>query len=488
MRIDTYFGFFAEAVLTAVGTSLTQLTTVPVNLEAVEISTTNTIKLRFSEVETVLLPELAAKVEVNFVFALTEADVATLTRLSGDRMPFHKLLEQVISTAAEPFNFVTKRRNRLTALTISRNVTGFTAHHLDGEVSYTMATGQFSLPKGHGFAMRLLVTARGRDMIEERAEQKSTQRALFSIREGAYLCRPQWEPPPPPPGMERGAGLSEGMRNAWLQTFLGANGGKVANRLFGRPVGLLTESVEAEAFAALAVQSGPPTVARLQLNGEKALELFVLLPGDSAKSLIQLSRSGQEKFLGDLFRVLYGESAERWGAFAGTPMTWKLLAARQIPTDALDAVTTRLEGGGLMLSQRAHMDDGHLAWLVAMPPHTWHWLMRVTARAMGRPTDGLPNRQVIFESTGWGQNQVPWKALLPVFNDRDLRELMHVLDSAKATTAHLAAVAELLDPGLRERWREAMAVRQRELVVRIDRHRLPAIPGAPCQSIVSTHA
>ncbi len=65
-----------------------------------------------------------------------------------------------------------------------------------------MATGNFSGRRGTGFAVRFLVTAAGRDLIEERATQKSTQRALFSINQGAYLCRPQWDPPPPPPGLE----------------------------------------------------------------------------------------------------------------------------------------------------------------------------------------------------------------------------------------------------------------------------------------------
>ena len=168
MKIETYFGFFAQAVMTAVGTSLTDLTRTACNLEHLAIATTNTLKLRWSDVETVLLPQFAAKAEVNFVLALTPHDVAGIERLATGRMPLHKLLEQVVSTAMEPFNFVGKRRNRLTGLQISRNVTGFTAHHLDGEINYTVATGHFSVPKASGFALRLLVTAAGRDMIEER--------------------------------------------------------------------------------------------------------------------------------------------------------------------------------------------------------------------------------------------------------------------------------------------------------------------------------
>ena len=162
MNIQTYFGFFAEAVMMAVGTSLTKLTGQAVNLGEVQVSTTNALKLRWSEVETVLLPIMAAKAEVNAIFALTEADVDSLNRLADGRISFHKLLEQVISTAAEPFNFITKRRNRLTGVDISRNVVGFTAHHLGGEINYTQAKGIFTVHRKPGFALRFLVTAHQR--------------------------------------------------------------------------------------------------------------------------------------------------------------------------------------------------------------------------------------------------------------------------------------------------------------------------------------
>jgi hypothetical protein len=468
MNIETYFGFFAEAVMMAVGTSLTNLTATAVNLERVALSTTNTLKLRWSDVETVLLPQLAAKVEVNCVFALTPHDVAGLNRIVGDRMPFHKLLEQVISTAIEPFNFISKRRNRLTGLQISRNVTGFTAHHLGGEVNYTMATGIFAVRRGSGFSLRMLVTSAGRDLIEDRATQKAAQRALFSITEGAYLCRPQWEPPPPPPGLETGAQLSELMLNGWLQTFFGRNDGEMAGRLFQRPVGLQCQLCDVEALRAGAVAGGPPTVARLQLGEEKALELFVVLPAAAAGQLIRLSRSGQERFLGELFRALFSESAQLWEAFSETPMRWRLLAARKIPSDAMDAVTKRLEGGGLALRQIARMDEGQLEWLLAVPPHTWHWLMRMTAKGMAHPAEGLPNRQSIFRATGWGSGRVPWARMAGFLSDRELQDLIRVLAGAGLAEPALAAVAGALDGPFRKRWLEAMPVMQRERTERYE--------------------
>ncbi|HKI98477.1 MAG TPA: hypothetical protein VKB51_08410 [bacterium] len=468
MNIETYFGFFAQSVMMAVGTSLTSLTGSAVTLERVELSTTNTLKLRWSDVETVLLPQLAAKAEVPFVFALTEHDVAGLTRLAGERMPFHKLLEQVVSTAAEPFNFIGKRRNRLTGLQVSRNVTGFTAHHLGGEVSYTMATGVFTVPRGNGFVLRLLVTAAGRDLIEERATQKATQRALFSINEGAYLCRPQWEPPPPPPGLEQGAQISELMLAGWLQTFFGRNDGEIGNRLFQRPAGLQCQVVDAEAMAALVGKDGPPTVARLQLGDEKALELFVVLPAAAAGQLIRLSRSGQERFLGDMFRALFADSAKLWEAFAETPMRWRLLAARKIPSDAIDAVTKRLEGGGLIARQTARMDEGYLEWVLAIPPHTWHWLMRITAKGMALPAQGLPNRQAIFRATGWAQGRVPWARMAGFLSDRELQDLIRVMGQAGLAEPVLASVAEALDGPFRQRWLEAMPVMLRERTERYE--------------------
>jgi hypothetical protein len=468
MKIETYFGFFAEAVMTAVSSALTSLTGSGVKLEGVALSTTNVLKLRWGAVETVLLPQLAAKAEVPFVFALTPHDVTALQRLAGERLPFHKLLEQVISTAAEPFNFVGKRRNRLTGLQISRNVTGFTAHHLGGAVAYTMATGNFATGRGAGFALRLLVTPAGRDLIEERATNKAAQRALFSINEGAYLCRPQWEPPPPPPGLEQSAALSELMLNGWLQTFFGRNDGQMAGRLFQRPVGLQCQVTEPAALAALAARDGPPTVARLQLGEEKALELFVVLPASAAKQLLRLSRSGQERFLGDMFRALYGESGRLWEAFAETTLRWRLLAVRQIPSDATDAVTRRLEGGGLAVRQFARMDEGHLEWMLALPPHTWHWLMRITAKGMAHPSEGLPNRQAIFRATGWGTGRVPWARMAGFLSDRELQDLIRVLGQARLGEAVLAAVAAALDGHFRERWLEAMPVMLRERTERYE--------------------
>ena len=44
MEIETYFGFFAQSVLTAIGTSLASQTGLSVTLDKLALSTTNTIK------------------------------------------------------------------------------------------------------------------------------------------------------------------------------------------------------------------------------------------------------------------------------------------------------------------------------------------------------------------------------------------------------------------------------------------------------------
>ena len=467
MQIDTYFGFFAHSVMMAMGTTITSLTAEAVNLERVALSTTNTFKLHSSEVATVLIPALAEPGELPFVFALSEHDVAGLVKVAGERISLQKLMEQAVGSAVEPFNFMAKRRNRLRGVQFSKNVTGLTAHHLNGQVRYTMATGHFSVPKGRGFAIRLLVTARGRDLIEERATQKSTQRALFSINEGAYLCRPQWEPPPPPPGLDRGGEVSETMLSAWLQTFFGLNDGLMPNRLFNRPVGLMSQVVAMEAFTALA-EKGAPTVARLQINDVKALELLVVLPPQAADSLGNLSKSGQERFLGDLFRALFQDSAKLWERFGETPWTWRLLWVGKIPKDSMDAVTKRLEGGGLVLRQMARTEEGSLDWLLGVPPHTWAWLLRLTARAMMMPDNEAPNRQTVFKATGWSQHSLPWKRLLGQVKERGLQDLMRVLQQVRIGEPALAAVAAGLDDALRARWLEAMPVMLRERTQRYE--------------------
>src|SRR3972149_2741802 len=207
MRSETYFGFFAESFFKAIQGSLTQQAVSRISYEGVDIGTTNSLKLRWSEIDTVILPERLIEEDIPWVIALSARDVQTLSELSQRGTSLQRLMEQAVSTAMEPFNLISKRRNRLSGLIFSRNVTGLTAAHLEGEVSYTMATGRFKLRSQSEFALRLLVTAKGRDRIEERATAGHTQRALFSIIEGAYVCSPQWEPPPPPPAEEAPTGL-----------------------------------------------------------------------------------------------------------------------------------------------------------------------------------------------------------------------------------------------------------------------------------------
>lgn len=491
MRIDTYFGFFAEAVFTAIATALSQQTGRKVALAGVQLTATNTLKLRANHVDTVLVPQLAERVDVPFLFALGEQDAAQLTRLAAGRTSLHGLMEQALATAVEPFNFMNKSRNRLRGVHISRNVTGLTAYHLGGAVHYTMAVGRFlaggpagvapsaaaaargrsasaqpaaagtsaSNEAGVQFAVRFLVSAPGRDVIEDRATQQATQRALFTISSGAYLTRPQWEPPPPPPELERGTTLSEAALQGWVQSFCGLNDGLMANRLFQRPAGWSMAIIKDEGLKQV-LSGGPVSVVRMQLNEDAALELFILLPAPVKSALMQLSKSGREGFLGDLFRAVFAESAAVWERFAGTPARWKVLTVRDIPADALDVVESRLGGGGFALSQSARLDGGPLTWAVAIPPHTWRHVLRLTAQGMGLAAEDTPNRQVIYDATGWGRGQVPWERLVPILPPQVLNETARLFGQTTygqpRQVAFIAAISQALGSNTRALWLAAL--------------------------------
>lgn len=457
LQIDTYFGFFARSVFMAMASTLSSQTGRRVTLDGVALSATNMLKLRWNHVETVLVPRLAEPVDVPFVFALAPQDLAALQRLAAGRRSVQGLMEQAVGAAIEPFNFMTKSRNRLRGLLFSLNVTGLTASHLGGEVLYTQAAGTFRVEGGTPFTLRFLVAPQGRDRIEERATQQATQRALFTINSGAYVARPQWEPPPPPPGAERGTGLNEEAMSGWLQSFLGRNDGAMANRLFLRPAGFQCMLAKGDTVRLMLGQQ-PITVVRLQLNGQAALELFVLLSAKVKGLLLQLSKSGQEKFLGDFFRVVFGESAQVWERFTDTPMRWSVLAVRDIPADALDAVEKRLAGGGFAARQVVRLDDGILEWAVAVPPHTWRFMLEATARGMGLGTQGAPDRAAIHGATGWNNGRIPWPALLKYLDAREQNELARQLAQAhpQRPQAVLSALTQALPREVQDAWLSAM--------------------------------
>ena len=462
MRIDTYFGFFATAVFTAMAGALTKDSRQGVQLVSVALSATNTLKLRWSDIDTVILPTLTEPLEVPFVVAAAPRDVQGISALGGGRRSLQQLMEGAVSTALEPFNFITRGRCKLGGLTISKNVTGFTAHHLQGEVSYTMAEGHFRAAPATTFCLRLLVTPAGRDLIESRATEKGPQRALFSINEGAYVCSPQWEPPPPPPGMEQGAALDELHLAAWVQSCMALNGGRVPVRLFRQPVALRSTVGTRALLEPHAQGAAPPTVVRMLRNGDKAQEAFVLVSAESAGVIMQLSRSGQERFLGDFFRVLFGEAAQLWERFGQAPMRWSVAAARPIRAAAVAQIGERVGQSGLFARQSLLLEEGELSWVLALGPHAWQGLMRHTAGALGVPVTSTPERRAIFDATGWGAPTLPWRVLLPLTEGRQLELLGRALTQAKLNERHLAAVAAELDGDQRAQWLAALPVSQRE--------------------------
>ncbi|MEE8396397.1 MAG: hypothetical protein V3S29_10105 [bacterium] len=461
MDIETYFGFFSQSVFTAIASSLGSQTGAKVTLDELALGVTNALKLRTGQVETVLLPRFARAADLKFVLALTQADSAALAALAAGRFSRQKLMELAVASAMEPFNFIAKTRNALQGLQFSRNVTGLTAHHLDNEVAYSMATARLRVERGQDFSVRLLVTPAGRDLIEERTTQPNTQRALFSINEGAYLCRPQWEPPPPPPGAERGDGLSAVLMNDWLQTFFALNDGQLPAKVFKQPAALYTRLVPAESLLQVEGGADGVTAVRLLLNGEKELETIVLVPAAAEKSLLTLSKSGQPKFLGDFFRAFFGEAAELWGQFGGEPLRWRVQAVGRVPRDGMAMVTGRLKGGGLAMAQEVRLDEGRARWWLALSPHTWRYLLLLTARAMEMEAGEPPQRKAIFAATGWGGTP-PWSSLVGFCSDRDLQDLIRQLGQAGIREAALAAVSENLSEAARERWLAAMPVMLRE--------------------------
>jgi hypothetical protein len=435
-----------------------------VSLEGVDVSTTNAIKLRLADVETVIVPERVIADDVPFVLALTAGDVKALSELAQRGVSLQRLMEQAVSTSLEPFNLISKRRNRLTGLVFSHNVVGFTASSLEGEVSYTQATARFKLRSQTEFAMRLLVSPKGRDRIESRANVSHTQRALFSIIEGAYVCSPQWEPPPPPPLPELPSGLPERLTASWMQSFFVLNTGALAARVFGQPVAFQSELDTTESLEKLASGGAPVIVVRLIANDKRELEALVLVTPEVERELVRLSKSAEARFVGELFRVLFGEAAAQWQKLAGQDVNWKAQAVGRIGAGDFKTVTSRLEGGGVVLRQEAGLDEGTVQWHIALPPHTWHWMMRMTAKSMDFKAGEQPERDAIFQATGWGAGSIPWKLIFPFFGDRDLQLLVRQLDRLRMTDADLAAVGRALTHGNRDRWLEAMPQNLRERV------------------------
>ncbi|MBI3991761.1 MAG: hypothetical protein HY342_00695 [Candidatus Lambdaproteobacteria bacterium] len=485
MKIDTYFGFFATSVFTAMAGTLGEVLRRQVSLEHMALAVTNTLKLRWSDIDTVLLPTVSHPGDVSYVFALSERDLKSLAALAEGRVSMQRLMEAAVGTAVEPFNFITKKRAKLTALQFSKNVTGLTAAHLQGQVAYTMAVGEFRALPSTQFTLRLLVTSRGRDVIEARTTEKGPQRALFSINEGAYVCRPQWEPPPPPPGAERGEGLAAVHMNGWLNSFFLRNCGSLAPKLFRQPAAMTTEIGDVALLKEAAQQPRPPTVVRLQLNEQKAMEAFLVVAPDSAQTLLQLSKSGQERFVGDLLRTLFGDAGGLWEGFGGTPLRWKLLATRKFPPDAMSMIEERVQGG-VVARQTVALDEGRLSWLLALGGHTWQWLMRLTARALDLPLEGMPERKAIFRATGWGDGGMAWGRLIQLTGERELQELVRLLGRAEMSEQHFATVAMTLERAAREAWFAAMPVglRERTHACKLDTRDAPALHAALSNAMV----
>ncbi|MDH4224336.1 MAG: hypothetical protein OEW12_01660, partial [Deltaproteobacteria bacterium] len=480
MQIETYFGLFAKTLFTAMGASLAQSGGGQVTLDGVELHTTNILKLQSDGVESLVVVQTAQPMEFPFVLGLTPRDTTALTSLSQGKSTLQKLMEQAAATGLEPFNFITRQRNQMTGCRFKRNVTGQLSHHLNGELSYTMALARFGGEGIPPFAIRLLVTPRGRDLIEDRAMAAPAQRAFYSVLEGHYVCRPQGEPktriqkagPAAPVEV-----ADTGMRG---QIFFTLNGGALASRMFQQPAVFTTLPQAADQlaqfFSAGGLEKGPPpdngqaVVVRLWMNGQKELEAFVVFSLRVHQGLMTLSRSAAPTFVGDFFRVLFGEAAKVWGGVSGRPYTWHLAAVKTIPPGQLGAVAQRISGGGIAFRQQADMTDGRLEWRLVLPPATWNRL-RGLAAGLGKTSGQTAGGQMaggpegddgrLWAATGLNTPHPPWEKLVRLADDTQLRNLVRLLEQSGMKEPEMALVCRELEkshPDLPRRWVAAMAV------------------------------
>ena len=460
--VDTYFGIFSRAVFTAIGQGISQQTGARFEFEEISLSMTNTLRLRQGRMETVMLPTTTEPVEPFFVLGITAQDIGTLNDLVRGKGSLQRVMEQAVAMAIEPFNFITKTKNTLSGLRFSRNVTGLTAHHLHGAMNYTQAEGLFRVEQSREFRLCLLVTARGRDVIEERAAQPNTQRAFFSIISGAYQCKPQLKPLAVTSSEAGGKGLTTTLLNGWLNTFFVLNDGNMPPKILKQPVSFTTRAQPVAALDQVAAGEKGLAVVRLILNGEKEREVIILVPEQAERSLLSLSKSGQSKFLGDFFRIFFSEAAETWQHFSGSPMAWSLRALGRLPQEGIAGLKGRAGGGGLLVEQEARLDEGVVKWLMVIPPGTWQWLQSLTASAVGMELEGRPTPEPVFLATGWDSLFLNWEKVLHFATDQELQLIAKQMVQDRLDESCTAAIANSLPDEIRERWLTALPVRLRE--------------------------
>jgi len=505
MQIATYFGFFAQSFFTAMAQSMTRQLGKPVNLDSMDIHASTIISLGRLGLQSVVVPALTEKTDIPFVLAFTTRETETLEQLAEGNL--QRLMEEAVGAAMEPVNFLTKSRNSLRGLRFQRNVPGLIAQRLGGTLNFTVAEAHLRGPGPQPLLLRLLIGPQALNRIEERAQAKPAQLALFSVLEGAYVCRPQWAPTPTaapatggkpaitpatpnasPPGMAPPApeAMAQAQAPALLaQTFLMLHSGLLPPKMFRQPVAFSTQVATPQTLHALGGQAENLHIVRLRAEDKAEMELYVVLPASSTRELMRLSQSGQARFVGDFFRILLGEAAQVWQSLLGQPMQWRTEGVRELPPAALEAVTKRTAEGGLLLQQRASLSDGALDWLVALPPATWGWMQAATAQVCKRAdiTPATNDAATLLQATGWGQTQIPWEHMTRLAQDNDLWHLTRRLAEAGFGPAHLVAVAETLSPPQRERWLTAMPVTLRD---KTQAHRLT--PGeAPRRLVILTN-
>ncbi|MDH4120956.1 MAG: hypothetical protein OEV94_04550 [Deltaproteobacteria bacterium] len=446
MKINTYFGFFAQTLFTAMGTALGSSTGRKVALETVELHGTNLLKLHQAGLDTLLLPRQTVPPDPPYLYVLFKGGPQALGRLAPKVSP-QRLMEQAAAAAMEPWSYVTRARAQLTALAFTRPAPGVLPRHLGDDAHVTLAVGRFGGPGLVPFQVGLLVGERGVTLVEERTQAQPVQRAFHAVVQGQYLCQPQWAPAayPPPPSATPSALPSPDLPQTtwWLQSFLALNGGTLANKVFRQPAAFSLEPAQEAAVTQDTAQAQQVGVARLSL--EENQDLFFVVPPESLRGILSLSKSAQPAFLGDFFRALLKEPAQLWEALGAGRLAWRVTAVRTIPPQGLSAMAPRLKGGGWW-RQRVRLADGDLAWWVGVTPTAGAALWNAAQKG-GRP-DSLPAPWSPSKTPTSPADPAAWRALAALGGPGDPRQLVRLLMGNGVLESDLEWLAQRLGPAI----------------------------------------
>ncbi len=431
MPMDTFFGYFAQAAFTAFCTTLAQQQKTALSLERIQVYQATAFSLRRSGFERMFAPILVAGSKIHTLYAMTNRDVEVLKSFCSAGVGLHQALEQAFSAAVIPFEFVAKQRALFQHLEASPNAIGFTAHHLNGALTYTAAQAWIAPPHGAPFSVCLLVDASTCAFIEERSTQPQTLRALKAIVNGAYVCQPQssvtkaqdsWAAE----NLAKGQTLSL----SWLHSLFCANAGGALLKLLRRTAVVRCKPLDKteldDDLWPADDKTQALTAVRLGLEGHAAT-MMVFFGASQAKALLQLSKSGSTTFLGGFLCTLFGEGAKAYSHLSGVALKWKLVGVGSLETPKAMQWLSNEGTRGMFVKQTLRLESGTVFWLMAIPPLLLQQLLRFGTEVLkGKAKLGLPK-------LGLHQGHPPLQALLaatpPQHALMTMRVLLRVLEN-----------------------------------------------------------